>query len=253
MASAWRPGLIALLTELGMHEAARTELSRLRADGFATVRHDGLRTAALSYLADACATLADTHSAPLLYQELEPLAGANIRVGQAVACYGAADRYLGMLSTVMGNWDIAQAHFEAALALNRRMGAHTWTAHTAYQFARMLRSRGRPADQQRADELITEATRATERFGLTALGSKLHALAGTHHPPPVSTPDTLSARELEILGLLAQGRTNRQIGQALFISEHTAANHIRNILRKTGCANRTDAAAYAHRHGLVTA
>jgi DNA-binding CsgD family transcriptional regulator len=39
----------------------------------------------------------------------------------------------------------------------------------------------------------------------------------------------------------------------LFISEHTAANHIRSILRKTGCANRTDAAAYAHRHGLVNA
>jgi DNA-binding CsgD family transcriptional regulator len=251
MASAWRPGLIVLLTELGMHEAARAELSRMHADGFASIRHDGLRTAALTYLADACTTLADTHSAPLLYQELEPLAGGNIRVGQAVACYGAADRYLGMLSAVMGNWDTAQAHFEDALALNRRMGAHTWTAHTAYQFARMLRARGRPTDQERADELIAEATRAAKRFGLTALGDKLHALGGTH--PPTRNPDALSARELEILRLLAQGRTNREIGQALFISEHTAANHIRSILRKTGCANRTDAAAYAHRHGLVTA
>jgi DNA-binding CsgD family transcriptional regulator len=252
MASAWRPGLIALLTELGMHEQARAELSRLRADGFASIRHDGLRTAALSYLADACAALSDARSAPLLYQELEPLAGANIRVGQAVACYGAADRYLGMLSAVMGNWDTAQVHFEAALALNRRMGAHTWTAHTAYQFARMLRARGRLTDRERADELITEATRAAERFGLTALGDKLHALGGTQSRPARNT-DALSARELDILRLLAQGRTNREIGQALFISEHTAANHIRSILRKTGCANRTDAAAYAHRHGLVTA
>ena len=75
---------------------------------------------------------------------------------------------------------------------------------------------------------------------------------GGTHPPPVRNPHTLSARELEILRLLARGRTNREIGRALFISEHTAANHIRNILRKTGCANRTDAAAYAHRHGLVT-
>ena len=39
----------------------------------------------------------------------------------------------------------------------------------------------------------------------------------------------------------------------LFISEHTAANHIRSILRKTGCANRTEAASYAHRHGLIEA
>jgi DNA-binding CsgD family transcriptional regulator len=251
-AAAWRPGLIVLQAELGMHEAACVELSRLRGDGFASIRHDGLRTAALTYLADACVALGDVQSAPLLYQELEPLAGGNIRVGQAVACYGAADRYLGMLSAVVGNWDAAQAHFEAALHLNRRMGVHTWTAHTAYQFARMLRSRGRPADQQRADELIAEATRAAERFGLTALGDKLHALGGTH-PRSASSPDALSARELDVLELLARGRTNREIGRALFISEHTAANHIRSILRKTGCANRTDAAAYAHRHGLVNA
>jgi DNA-binding NarL/FixJ family response regulator len=80
----------------------------------------------------------------------------------------------------------------------------------------------------------------------------LQALGSTH-PSPARNPNTLSARELEVLRLLARGRTNREIGQELFVSEHTAANHIRNILRKTGCANRTDAAAYAHRHGLVTA
>ena len=44
---------------------------------------------------------------------------------------------------------------------------------------------------------------------------------------------------------------NREIGRTLFISEHTTANHVRSILRKTGCANRTEAAAYAHRRGLV--
>jgi DNA-binding NarL/FixJ family response regulator len=47
--------------------------------------------------------------------------------------------------------------------------------------------------------------------------------------------------------------SNREIGAALFISEHTVANHIRNILRKTSCANRTEAASYAHRNGLVEA
>ena len=56
---------------------------------------------------------------------------------------------------------------------------------------------------------------------------------------------------MQILGLVAKGLSNREIGGTLFISEHTAANHIRSILRKTGCANRTEAASYAHRHGLV--
>ena len=66
-------------------------------------------------------------------------------------------------------------------------------------------------------------------------------------------PDELSAREAEILRLVARGLSNREIGRTLFISEHTAANHIRSILRKTGCANRTEAASYAHRHSLVEA
>ena len=64
-------------------------------------------------------------------------------------------------------------------------------------------------------------------------------------------PDGLSSREAQILRLVARGLSNREIGRTLFISEHTAANHIRSILRKTGCANRTEAASYAHRHGLA--
>ena len=52
-----------------------------------------------------------------------------------------------------------------------------------------------------------------------------------------------------MLRLVAAGCSNREIGAALFISEHTAANHVRSILRKTDCANRTEAAAYAYRRG----
>ena len=47
-------------------------------------------------------------------------------------------------------------------------------------------------------------------------------------------PDGLSAREVQILRLVARGLSNREIGRSLFISEHTAANHMRSILRKTG-------------------
>ena len=64
-------------------------------------------------------------------------------------------------------------------------------------------------------------------------------------------PDGLSPRELQVLVELARGRSNREIGQVLHVSEHTAANHIRSILRKTSCANRTEAAGYAMRRGLV--
>ena len=66
-----------------------------------------------------------------------------------------------------------------------------------------------------------------------------------------TAPSGLSPREVEILRLVARGLSNRDVGRALSISEHTAANHIRSILRKTGAANRTEAAAYAYANGLV--
>ena len=169
-------------------------------------------------------------------------------IGHLVACYGAADRYLGMLAATLGEWDAAEAYFERAMTLNRRMGAFTWLAHTAYEYGRMLSRRGRDA---RAADLLGEAERLAGQIGMPTLLGRVRALGASL--PGRMLPDGLSAREAEVLGLVAQGRSNREIGAALFISEHTAANHIRSILRKTGCANRTEAASYAHRHGLAEA
>jgi len=69
--------------------------------------------------------------------------------------------------------------------------------------------------------------------------------------PAAETFDGLSERELEVLRLIAEGCSNREIGDRLFISQHTAANHVRSILQKTGCANRAEAAAYAVHHRVV--
>jgi len=247
--AAWGPGLAALLVELGAEDEARAELDRLRADQFREAT-GSLATAALVYLTDACVPLGDAESASLLYPRLEPLAARVVQIGQLVACYGAADRYLGMLAGVLGDWDVAEAHFEYGLYLNRRMGAHTWTAHTAYEYARVLINRGRAVDRPRAMELLSEASAACERFELLGLERKVAVLRGGR-PTPVDIPDGLSAREVTVLRLVARGLSNREIGSELVISEHTAANHVRSILRKTGCANRTDAAAYAYRRGLV--
>jgi DNA-binding NarL/FixJ family response regulator len=87
---------------------------------------------------------------------------------------------------------------------------------------------------------------------MRALGARIDRL-GSSLMLPRSLPDDLSPREVEILRLVARGLSNREIGRELTISEHTAANHVRSILRKTGCANRTEATTYAHRRGLVPA
>jgi DNA-binding CsgD family transcriptional regulator len=61
----------------------------------------------------------------------------------------------------------------------------------------------------------------------------------------------LTAREHEVLALVAQGRSNREIADGLFISEKTAGVHVSNILGKLGVRGRTEAAAVAHRLGIV--
>jgi ATP/maltotriose-dependent transcriptional regulator MalT len=245
----WRPGLVSVLVELGMDAEARRELARVVDDGLDPFR-ESLWLAALVYLTDACSALGDEAAAAIVYPELEPLAGTNVMIGHLVACHGAADRYLGMLAATLGESERAEEHFERAMELNRRMGAVTWLAHTAYEYARMLLARG-PGERARAGALLGEAAALAERIGMPALLGRVRALGSA--APTKRRPDELSAREVEILCLVARGMSNREIGTTLFISEHTAANHIRSILRKTRCANRTEAASYAHRHGLVGA
>ena len=70
-------------------------------------------------------------------------------------------------------------------------------------------------------------------------------------PTAERDPFGLTPREREVLGLLSEGRTNRQIADHLFISESTAGVHVSNILGKLGVANRGEAAATAHRLHLL--
>jgi DNA-binding CsgD family transcriptional regulator len=245
---AWRPGLVCLLVELGMEAEAHRELDRIRSAGLDAFRELWLAT--LTYLTDACAALRDEALAAELYSELAPLTGTNVMIGHLVVCYGAADRYLGKLAATLGDWERAEEHFESAIALNRKMEMRTWLAHTEYDYARMLLAQGSSRGDVAAAHLSRAAELAAE-IGMSALSSRVAALGAPI--APISLPDELSEREAQVLGLVARGLSNREIGSALFISEHTAANHIRSILRKTGCANRTEAASYAHRHGLAAA
>ena len=66
-----------------------------------------------------------------------------------------------------------------------------------------------------------------------------------------SYPDGLCQREVEVIRLLAAGRTNKEIAGALFVSVKTVANHLTNIFAKTGLGNRTELATYALRRSLV--
>jgi len=102
-------------------------------------------------------------------------------------------------------------------------------------------------DEEGARLEIQAARTAFDRIGARrdALQAAALLVAGTDRPAG------LTPREIEVLRLVAGGRSNRQIAQALAISEYTAARHVQNILAKLGVSSRTAAAAFAVEHQLA--
>ena len=247
----WRPGLAALLVELGM-EARRGASWRGSPPTGSTSSASRCGWPRSTYLTDACAALGDEAIAALVYPELEPLAGTNVMIGHLVACYGAADRYLGMLAATLGEWERAEAHFERAHGAQPAHGdADVARPHRLRVRARCC-WRAAAATASGAAALLGEAggaRRADRHAGAARAGSARSA------PPRRRAGAARRALRRARSQILAPRRPRAQQPRdrraRCSISEHTAANHIRSILRKTGCANRTEAASYAHRHGLV--
>jgi DNA-binding CsgD family transcriptional regulator len=206
------------------------------------------------YLTEVCTYLGDTIRAATLYQLLLPYDGRAVFVGGQIACYGAAARYLGLLASTMQHWQTAEQHFEDALTMNANMGARPWLAHTQHDYAAMLLARNQPGDAEQAAMLLQDALSTARELGMRSLEARIAARTNpaTMSPPPAPLMDLddLSPREIEVLRLMASGKSNQEIAEALFISRNTVSTHVRNILTKIGCANRTEAAAYAMRHGL---
>jgi DNA-binding NarL/FixJ family response regulator len=113
-------------------------------------------------------------------------------------------------------------------------------------------------DRAEAREVLTSAAELAAKIGAGLLTGRLTALAqraglSTELPTDGNRLAGLTAREVEVLQLVADGKSNGEIGAALFISTKTASVHVSNILAKLGVNTRGEAAALAHRRGLVSA
>jgi DNA-binding CsgD family transcriptional regulator len=147
-------------------------------------------------------------------------------------------------------WDALGRPYRAAQALRRKAEA---------QLAR--------GDRDTAALSAAEALSAAQEIGAEWLASEIEGFAlrarlrlepdeSSPAPAPAATdagedPFGLTPRERQVLALLADGRTNREIGQALYMAEKTASVHVSRILSKLDVRSRTEAAALAHRVGLV--
>jgi hypothetical protein len=142
-------------------EAAAT-LAELSAGDFAALPFEQEWLFAMALLAETAARIGDRATAAPLYRRLLPFADCNA-ADLPEGMRGSVSRHLGLLAWTLDRPGDAAAHFEAALAMNERMGAEPWLARSRAEYADMLRARGGPGDAARGRELAAEAA-AAERI-----------------------------------------------------------------------------------------
>jgi DNA-binding CsgD family transcriptional regulator len=226
-----QPGLALLRLAQGDTAAATAAITRVLAETTDPARRTRLLPARVE-IAVAAGDLADARS-------------ACDELAEIVAEWGAAP-----INTVL-----AHCRGLIALAAGDPLGALV----ALRQATRGWRALAAPLEEARARVLLAAACRelgddetaALERDAARATFVRLGAAPELDHEMSDARSHGLTARELEVLPLLATGLSNRAIARRLFISEKTVARHVSNIFGKLGLSSRAAATAWAYQHGLA--
>jgi ATP/maltotriose-dependent transcriptional regulator MalT len=231
-----QPGLAQLRLAQGRTDAAAASIRRAKAEIVEPLKRAGL----LPAFVEIMLAIDEIDEARNACRELEALAeryeSAMLRA---------------MVAHARGSVELAEGDPQAALVALRQ-ASQIWHALEApYEIARTRVLVGlacRALDDDDASALEFEAARTSfADLGAAPDRSRVDSLLG------VKSRDAhgLSTRELEVLRLVAAGKSNREIAAALVISEHTVARHLQNIFSKLGLSSRTAATAFAFEHDLV--
>jgi DNA-binding CsgD family transcriptional regulator len=162
-----------------------------------------------------------------------------------------AHRVLGETAMDTGDGEDALAHLGASLDLAAACAAPYERALSLIALGELHATAG---DRAAAPAALAEAREICTSLGATPALARIDALAGclrSEPPPRSSLPDGLTAREVDVLRLVAAGQSNREIAATLFISIRTVNRHIENLYRKIGAHGRADATTYAVHHRLA--
>ncbi|MGH9227148.1 MAG: response regulator transcription factor [Acidimicrobiales bacterium] len=224
-----QPGRALLrLAEGDAEGAARSLRSAIAAAGPDPLRRAPLCAAAVEAaiaadrLEDASAAAAELGETAATWATCGLAAMAAAARGAVLLAVGRAEEALPVLSDACRRWHELGATYDAA--------------RSCLRLAEAYRTLG-DEDSETAERALAEA--AFARLGVPMVANE--------------APDGLTDRECEVLALVAEGRTNAQIAEALFISDRTVARHLTNIFHKIDVESRTQAARYAMDHGMASA
>ena len=181
----------------------------------------------------------DASTAEIVYRQLLPFRPYPGALGSSTVFFqGTVSRSLGELAEIFGDRPIAIELLREALSRNRAIGASPDTALTLLGLARLLRD-GNRVEMAEAAALAQDALDLAVQLdmpGTVAAAGQLAARITVDR----DEADPLTSREREVAALLAEALSNRQIAARLVLSERTVESHVRSILAKTQCANRTE-------------
>jgi DNA-binding NarL/FixJ family response regulator len=247
----------ALLKEAGTSGAAQVCRARLALDagdprGALELAHRSLRHVSADRRVAAWGALEVVARAEIALGEVEEAARAveQLRAIERLGATGplgaGADLVAGILAVVRGELEDGRTLLEDALDGFGRSGMPFEAAQARIELAACLLEAGRESDARR------EA--GASHAQLVELGASVEAaraLRVLESAGGSGSGSPLSRRELEVLRLVARGRTNRQIAERLTVSEHTVHRHVSNVLRKLDSSSRAAAVARAAREGLL--
>jgi DNA-binding NarL/FixJ family response regulator len=249
------------LLDLAREDEAGVLFDQLAEDEFAMFPKDNEWLFAMTLLGQAADILDDDARATVLYQQLLPYEDLSALAGSEVSV-GPVALTLGNLAARLGQSEEAAAHFERALALALQAQARPWVAHVHHSYATLLAVRNRPGDRDKAVGLLVSALEISDAVGMSVLTERIKlGLSRLGGRPRRRTADgkrdkaapkgsVLTPREREVAALVAEGLTNRQIAESLYVAERTAETHVENILMKLGFTSRTQVAGWVLGDGL---
>jgi DNA-binding CsgD family transcriptional regulator len=233
-----QPGLALLRLAQGRTEPALQALRR----AVLAARDPIARAKLLPALIEALLASANTDEARAASRELDDIAG---KFGTAVMGALAA-RVRGAVELAEDDAAAASVSLRGAFAVLQQLGAPYWAARTRALLACACQALG---DEDGAHFEIEAARSAFEQLGAKSELAAIAALEARATAP--ADAHGLSPRELEVLRLVASGKTNKLIAVALCLSEKTVDRHVSNILGKLNVPSRAAATAFAYANGLI--
>ena len=230
-----QPGLALLWLAQGRTQAATAAVRRLLAEANAPVHRSRVLPAAVEVLVAA--------------DQVDDARGRAAELDTIAASFGcpallaAAAYSSGLVELTTADPAGALPYLRKAATLGTRVEDPYAAAKVRVLTARAMSALG---DDDSARRELDSAARAFD-----ALGAGPDATAVRRLLEPDAAPDGLTPREVEVLRLVASGRSNGQIAVELVLSEKTVARHLSNIFTKIGVGSRTAAAAYAYERGLA--